>query len=222
MKEVDRKKHEDDDHEDADDRHGEPFVRIEIPVWCPRSAVPKLIHQNLGVSKFPPSLCLRNARHRAALKGFGPIGLGRYEPLEVIDPNPDPSRTQRSTAWLEPSPIAGLAELVPGFIQQAMLSRDPATRGRAMSTIVILVIVIAAIIIVGVLISAASRRKRERKLGEAQVDAKRDDVSHHRSQAEGARAEAELAKERADRAAAEAELNEHKAAERERELKSGD
>lgn len=150
--------------------------------------------RNLSMPGKPPSPWLRNARRRAAPEGFGPIGLGRCEPLEVIDPNPDRRRD-------------------PG---------DPRYQRRTMSTIVILIIVIAAIVIVGALIAAASRRKRERELGAAQVDAKRDDVSHHRDQAEDARAESELAKERADRAAAEAELNEHKAAERERELESRD
>jgi len=54
------------------------------------------------------------------------------------------------------------------------------------------------------------------------VQAKHDDVGHHREQAQEARAEADLAEERARRRTAEAELNERQAAERERELKSSD
>jgi FtsZ-interacting cell division protein ZipA len=88
-----------------------------------------------------------------------------------------------------------------------------------MSTVLIVVVVV---IVLGLLISAASRRKHTRQIAEAQVEAKHDDVSHHRDQARDARAEAEIAEERAKRAAVEADLNERKAGERERELESRD
>jgi hypothetical protein len=67
-----------------------------------------------------------------------------------------------------------------------------------------------------------TRRRRDREIGEAQVEAQHDDVAHHREQAQQARGEAELAQERAKRAAAEAELNERKASEREQTLESND
>jgi FtsZ-interacting cell division protein ZipA len=88
-----------------------------------------------------------------------------------------------------------------------------------MSTVLIVIIVIVVLVVVGLQISAANRRKRTQQIGEAQVEAKRDDVGHHRERAQQAHGEEELAQERAKRAAAEAELNERKAEEREQELK---
>ena len=49
LEKVDRQKHEDDDYEDAYDGQGEPLFRFEIPVWFPRSAVPKLAPTLTGV-----------------------------------------------------------------------------------------------------------------------------------------------------------------------------
>lgn len=83
-----------------------------------------------------------------------------------------------------------------------------------MSTALSVIVVIVVLIVAGLLLYAVSRRKRTRLIAEAQVQAKHDDLSHHRNKARDARAEAEIA-ERAKRAASEADLNERKAAERE-------
>lgn len=91
-----------------------------------------------------------------------------------------------------------------------------------MSTVLIVIIAIVALLVLALLVSAASRRRRTRQLGEAQVQAKHDDVSHHREQANEARVEAELAEERSKRAAAEADLNERKAREGEQALEGED
>jgi FtsZ-interacting cell division protein ZipA len=88
-----------------------------------------------------------------------------------------------------------------------------------MSTALIVIIVVA-VVVLGLLVWAASRRAHTKEIGEAQVEAQHDDLSHHRDQAREARGEAELAEERARRAAAEAELNERKASEREQEIES--
>jgi FtsZ-interacting cell division protein ZipA len=88
-----------------------------------------------------------------------------------------------------------------------------------MSTVLIVIIVVVVLIVVAMLVSAANRRKHTHQIAEAQVEAKHDDVDHHREQARDARAEAELADERSKRAAAEADLNERQASEREQELK---
>jgi len=81
-----------------------------------------------------------------------------------------------------------------------------------MSPVLIVVIVVVVVLVVGLLIPAASRRKRNKRIAKAQVQAKHDDVSHHRNQARDAHAEAEIAEERAKRAAAEGDLNERKRA----------
>ena len=56
-----------------------------------------------------------------------------------------------------------------------------------MSTALIVVIVIAVIVVIALVARASARRRQTRQLGEAQVAAKRDDVSHHREQARDAR-----------------------------------
>ncbi len=91
-----------------------------------------------------------------------------------------------------------------------------------MSTVLSVIVVIVVLIVAGLLLYAVSRRKRSQLIAETQVQAKRDDLSHHRNQAREARAEAEIAERAKRAAAAEADLNEHKAAQRERELKSSD
>ena len=80
-----------------------------------------------------------------------------------------------------------------------------------MSTVLIVIIVVVVLVVIALLVSTANRRKQTHQIAEAQVEAKHDDVDHHREQARDARAEAELSEERAKRAAAEADLNERQA-----------
>ena len=87
-----------------------------------------------------------------------------------------------------------------------------------MSTLAIIAIVIGAAIVLAILVTAARRANRRRQLGQAQVEAKHDDVDHHRGRAAELRTEAAVAEERAKRARAEAELDESRAEKREEEV----
>lgn len=87
-----------------------------------------------------------------------------------------------------------------------------------MSTIAVIAIIVGALIVLALLVSLSGKASRRRKLGKAQESAQRDDVSHHRAEAEDRRTEAAVAEERARRVAAEADAHEERAARREAEL----
>lgn len=68
------------------------------------------------------------------------------------------------------------------------------------------------------LVSASREASHRRELGQAQTEARHDDVRHHRERADESRTEAAIAEERAKRAKVEAELDEERANRREQEL----
>jgi len=88
-----------------------------------------------------------------------------------------------------------------------------------MSTLLIVVIVVVALIVIAMLVAASRKSARRRELGQAQAEARHDDVRHHRERADESRTEAAIAEERAKRSKVEAELNEERADARERELR---
>jgi FtsZ-interacting cell division protein ZipA len=87
-----------------------------------------------------------------------------------------------------------------------------------MSAIAVIAIIVGAAILLFLLVSVARRAKDRREQGQLQREAKRDDVEHHRDEAQQSRVEAAVADERAKRQATEAELHEERAASREREV----
>jgi FtsZ-interacting cell division protein ZipA len=87
-----------------------------------------------------------------------------------------------------------------------------------MSTIAVIAIIVGALILIALLVSMSRKAAQRRQLGKVQQEAHREDVQHHRDQAEERRTEAAVAEERARRVAAEAEAHEERAARREREL----
>jgi FtsZ-interacting cell division protein ZipA len=87
-----------------------------------------------------------------------------------------------------------------------------------MSTLAVIAIIIGALIVLALLVSLSGKASRRRKLGQTQERAQRDDVDHHRAEADERRTEAAVAEERARRVAAEADAHEERAARREAEL----
>jgi FtsZ-interacting cell division protein ZipA len=87
-----------------------------------------------------------------------------------------------------------------------------------MSTLAVILIIIAALVVLFLVFRMANRQREHKQQARLQMDAKRDDVVHHREQAADSRAEAQVAAERARRQATEAELHEERAARREDEV----
>ena len=87
-----------------------------------------------------------------------------------------------------------------------------------MSTLAVILIIIAALVVLFLVFRVANRQRGQREQARLQMDAKRDDVVHHKEKAVETRAEADVAAERARRQAAEAELHEERAGRREQEV----
>jgi len=87
-----------------------------------------------------------------------------------------------------------------------------------MSTLAVILIIIAAVVVLFLVFRMANKGRDRREQARLQMDAKRDDVVHHREVAADTRAEAEVTAERARRKAAEADLHEERASRREREV----
>ncbi len=165
-----------------------------------------------------------------------PIGLHRAEVVSISGDAGDPRRvrldalealdgTPSSTSSRCWRPIPRSAELLSGFRhswpgsqRNGSKSRSNSTEERQMSTATVVIVIVAVVVILVLLGLAASRRRRRRQVDRAQGRALHDDVDRHRSHAERARGEADLAEERAKRTAAEAELEERRAVDREREV----